>query len=105
MQNQYDIYKKSRIFFVFEALLEYLVSILVGGAYLARLTSAVGLSDALTGILTAFTSLGCGFQLFAIFIANKRPFKPWVSVLHTVSQLLFALLYIHPNQCYMGRSF
>lgn len=91
-----DEYKLSRVFYIIEAALEYFISVLVGGAYLAKITSAIGMSDSLTGILTSFVSLGCGFQLIAIFLANKRPVKRWVTVLHSVNQLFFALIYLVP---------
>jgi len=91
-----DEYKLSRVFYIIEAALEYFISILVAGAYLAKVTSAIGMSDSLTGILTSFVSLGCGFQLIAIFLANKRPVKRWVTVLHSVNQLFFALVYLVP---------
>ena len=82
--------------YILEAAFEYFISILVGGAYLAKVTSAIGVSDSLTGILTSFVSLGCGFQMVAIFIANKRPVKGWVSLLHIVNQTFFALIYVVP---------
>lgn len=91
-----DIYKASRLLYVIEAALEYFVSILATGAYLAKLTSAIGLSDGLTGILSAFVSLGCGFQIVAIFLANKRPVKRWITALHIVNQAFFALVYFVP---------
>ncbi|MBQ3505753.1 MAG: MFS transporter [Clostridia bacterium] len=91
-----DIYKASRFLYILEAAFEYFISILVGGAYLAKVTSAIGVSDSLTGILTSFVSLGCGFQMVAIFIANKRPVKGWVSLLHIVNQTFFALIYVVP---------
>lgn len=89
-------YKTSRILYILEATLEYFVSLLVTGAYLAKITSSLGMSDSLTGILTSFVSLGCGFQIIAIFLANKRPVKRWVTVLHSVNQLSFALIYLTP---------
>ena len=91
-----DIYKASRFLYILEATFEYFISILVTGAYLAKVTSAIGVSDSLTGILTSFVSLGCGFQMVAIFIANKRPVKGWVSLLHIVNQTFFALIYVVP---------
>ncbi|MBQ7370258.1 MAG: MFS transporter, partial [Clostridia bacterium] len=91
-----DLYKTSRILYIIEASLEYFISLLVTGAYLAKVTEAIGLSDTLTGILTSFVSLGCGFQIIAIFLANKRPVKRWVTVLHSVNQLFFALIYLIP---------
>ena len=67
-----DVYKKSRFFYILEATFEYFISILVGGAYLAKITTSLGMSAALTGILTSFVSLGGGFQIFAIFLADSR---------------------------------
>lgn len=95
MNNQ-DSYKTSRFFYVLEATFEYFISILVAGAYLAKVTSSIGMTDSLTGILTSFVSLGCGFQIIAIFLANKKPVKHWVTVLHTLNQLFFALCYLVP---------
>ena len=63
---------RSRILYIIEAALEYFISILVAGSYLATLTSHLGMSDSLTGILSSFISLGCLFQLFSVFLKRKR---------------------------------
>ena len=68
----------------------------MGGVYLAKITQYIGISDAVTGIITAFVSLGCGFQIIALFLAHKKPVKRWVTVGHIVSQMLFALMYFVP---------
>ena len=78
-----DVYKRSRLLYIIEAALEYFISITVTGAYLATLTNSLGFSDSLTGILTSFVSLGCGFQIIAIFLANKRPVKRCVPISQT----------------------
>jgi MFS family permease len=96
MQKHKDTYAFSRFLYLIEAGLEYFISLLVTGAYLAKITSAIGINDTLTGILTAFVSLGSAFQMIAIFLANKRPVKRWVTVLHSVNQLAFALIYLVP---------
>ena len=82
--------------YIFEAALEYFISIAVGTVYLARITTYIGMSDSLTGILSSFVSLGCGFQLVAIFVSKKKPVKTWVTTFHIVSQSMFAALYIVP---------
>lgn len=94
-QNR-DGYALSRFLYILEAALEYFISLLVTGAYLAKITSAIGMSDTLTGILTSFVSLGFGFQIIAVFLANKRPVKRWVTLLHCLNQLAFALIYFIP---------
>lgn len=96
MDEKKDIYKMSRFLYILEAAFEYFIALGVGGVYLAKLTTAVGISDSLTGILTSFVSLGCGFQLIAIFIAHKKPVKRWVTIGHIVSQFLFVALYFVP---------
>jgi Na+/melibiose symporter-like transporter len=91
-----DQYAFSRILYIIEAALEYFVCIAVGGVYLAKLTKSIGISDAITGIITAFVSLGCGFQIIALFLAHKKPVKRWVTIGHIISQALFALMYFIP---------
>lgn len=96
MEQSKDIYKASRFLYILEAAFEYFISLLVTGAYLAKVTDAIGMNDTMTGILTSFVSLGCGFQIIAIFLANKRPVKRWVTILHSLNQLAFALIYLLP---------
>ena len=91
-----DEYKSSRILYIIEAALEYFIAIAVGSVYLAEVTKHIGIPDNITGILTAFVSLGCGFQIIALFVAHKRPVKRWVTVFHVVSQLLFSAMYFVP---------
>ncbi len=91
-----DEYALSRVLYIIEAALEYFISIAVGGVYLAEITKHIGISDAITGIITAFVSLGCGFQIIALFLAHKKPVKSWVTVCHILSQTLFALMYFVP---------
>ncbi len=91
-----DIYKSSRILYIIEATLEYFISLLVAGAYLAKVTTSIGLPDSLTAILSSFVSLGCGFQLVAIFISRTKSVKRYVTILHTLNQLFFALIYFVP---------
>lgn len=91
-----DIYGKSRIGYILEAAVEYFIAILIGTTYLAKLTSSIGISDGLTGVLTSFVSLGFGFQIFALLISHKRPIKGFVTVMHLINQLCFTFLYVIP---------
>ncbi|MBP3300241.1 MAG: MFS transporter [Clostridia bacterium] len=91
-------YQFSRVMYLLEAALEYFISLLVTGAYLAKIAGpeGVGLSDGTVGILSAFISLGCGFQIFALLLRNKTPVKRWVTVLHILNQGFFALVWFTP---------
>ena len=93
---RYDAYKTGRKMYILEAALEYFISLLIADAYLAKLTAYVGMSDAMTGILSAFVSLGCGVQIVAVFFGRMRSVKRFVTVGHTFNQLLFALVYLTP---------
>lgn len=91
-----DEYRTSRILYIIQAAVEYFIATLAGGAYLAKITSAVGIPDDVTAILTATVSLGVGFQLFALFISRERRAKSFVVPWSIVYQLLFTLLYLLP---------
>ena len=91
-----DIYKKDRVLYIFQAIFENLISILVGGTYLAKVTTAIGIDDSLTAVLTSLTCLGCAFQLFAIFLSGKRRVKRCITILHTLNQFFFAIVFFVP---------
>ena len=87
--------KRSQICYILEAGLEYLISILVAGAYLAKLTESLGMSDQVTGIMSSIISLGHLFQLGSLLMRPKRV-KKLVVGLSIANQLLFMLLYVIP---------
>ena len=90
-----DALKRSRVMYIFEAMLEYLISILVAGTFFAALTKELGMSDSLTGILSSVISLGCLFQLLSV-LYRPRKAKGFVIILSILNQLLFMLLFIIP---------
>lgn len=87
--------RRGRKLYVLEAALEYLISILVAGSFLATLTRELGMSDGLTGILSSVISLGCLFQLLSVSIRKNRV-KPLVVTLSVANQILFLALYLIP---------
>lgn len=88
--------RRARLLYVLEAAFEYFISLLVSGAYIAKIAVFIGMSDSLAGVLTSFVSLGCAFQIFAVFLAGEKPVKRWVTLFHTVNQLCFAIVYFVP---------
>lgn len=78
-----------------EAGFEYLISILVAGAYLAKLTESLGMSDQLTGIMSSIISLGHLFQLGSLLMRPKRV-KGLVVTFSILNQILFMMLYVIP---------
>ena len=91
-----DPYKTSRGLYIIEAALEYFVSLLVTGAFLAKVSTHLGISDGLTGVISAFVSLGCSFQLLSFFIPRKNGVKRMVVTASVINELLFAFIYITP---------
>ena len=67
VKNKLDKVNLGKNLYIIEATLEYLVSILVAGSFLATLTKQLGIRDELTGIISSFISLGCAFQLLSVF--------------------------------------
>ena len=95
MLNNDSSLKRSRLMYIFEAALEYLVSILVTGSFLATITKELGVSDSLTGILSSVISLGCLFQLLSLSVRRAKV-KKLVVILSVINQAFFMLLYVIP---------
>lgn len=91
-----DPYRASRILYVIEACAENFITVLMTGAFLATLTSAIGLSDATTAVISSVSSLSGFFQIITIFIAHKTPVKRWVIPIQLLAHLLFSGLYLIP---------
>ena len=88
-------YKRSRVLYIIEAALEYLISIFFANELLPELTKYLGISDGTTGVISAIISLGCVFQLLSMFLRRGRA-KPVVLALSIANQLLFMSLYLIP---------
>lgn len=87
--------KRNQWLYIIEATLEYLISLLVVGSFLATITKHLGLSDSLTGILSSVVSLGCLFQLLSLTVRQTKV-KRIVIILSVINQLLFMLIYAVP---------
>ena len=70
-EKQKDPYRFSRLMYIIEAALEYFISILSHGVYLAKITKAIGMKDSTTALLASSVSLGVGFQIIALFISQR----------------------------------
>ena len=95
MNDNTNVLKRSRGMYVIEAAVEYMISILVAGSFLATLTKELGMSDSLTGILSSIISLGCLFQLLSIFYRRNKV-KRFIIIMSVTNQLLFLSLYVIP---------
>jgi hypothetical protein len=89
------VLRRNNRLYIVQAATEYHICLLVTGSFLAALTSALGMSDALTGVLSSVISLGCVFQLVSLLL-RPRAAKGFVAVCSVLNQLLFAGLYLIP---------
>ncbi len=87
--------KTTRIAYIIEAAFEYFISLFVTGTFLGYILDALGLSDALQGIISTVATFTCGAQLFSLFLSGKRV-KKIVTIGHSINQLAFVLLYLLP---------
>ena len=88
--------KQGKLMYVIEAAVEYFIALIIAGQYLTNLSLHLGIDQAYSSILLSFVQLGYVFQLFGLFLAKKKRVKGMVTLLHTVNQAAFALIYLVP---------
>ncbi len=99
MTGSYDLpsHKRSRGAYLASCAYEYLVSLCVTDAFLAKLLTSMGLDDSTIGIISSFVSLAFVVQLASIALNRARMnAKKTVILFHTASQMLFFAVYIIP---------
>ena len=80
-----------------EAALAHLISIMISGVYLARITTALGFSDSLTGVISSFLSLGCLMQMAAVVLFKKmRSPRRMCVVCFSIDELMYAIAFLTP---------
>ncbi|MCQ2385819.1 MAG: MFS transporter, partial [Clostridia bacterium] len=90
-------YKQSRCAYTVQCAFEYLVSLLLTDAYLAKLLRNLDFSAPLTGLVTSFINLAFVFQLFSLFVAKRKTNpKRLILTVDTISQLFFCFIYFVP---------
>jgi len=90
-------YKRSRLGYILSSAFAYFVSLIVTDAYLAKMLSHQGISDAMIGIISSFVSLAFLFQLSAIFLVDRvKNTKKTVIILDSVFQVMHIFLYTIP---------
>ncbi len=83
-------YRRSRTAYHIQCVTEYLVTLLVADAFLAKLLKSIGMSDALIGIVSSLISLAFLAQLVTILlIQHTRNVKKTVVLIDIASMLCF----------------
>lgn len=92
-----DPYLMSRFWHIIDAALEYFISLMVTGAYLARLTNSLGFSDSLTGVVSSFVSMCCIIQLGSSYLFRNRTRGKGLVILGLmVHEVFMGILYLVP---------
>ena len=90
-------YKRSRAVYIGQSAFEYFVALLVTDAFLAKLLTNIGVSDAIIGVVSSLISVAFIFQLASIFLVSKfKNTKKSVITFKLLSNLLFLVLYFIP---------
>lgn len=99
MNNLFDSpsYKRSRVAYHIQCVTEYLVTLLVADAFLAKLLKQIGLSDSTIGIVSSLMSLAFLVQLGTIFLMQHiSNVKKAVILIDITSMLCFMFTYFLP---------
>ena len=90
-------YKRSRGAYTIQCAVEYFVTLLLADAFLAKLLSYIGISDAWVGIISSFATMAFTFQLLSIFLIKmKMSTKKLVMIVDIASVFFSMLLYFVP---------
>lgn len=90
-------YKRSRKAYTAECMFEYLMTLLVTDAFLAKFLGSLGIDDSVVGIISSFYSLSFVIQFFSIFLYKwKTNAKRKVLFIYPISRILFSFLYLVP---------
>ncbi len=88
---------RSRRAYVVEAAVEYAAILLVGDAFLAKLLTYLGLSDAAVGVISSLSMLAFVVQLLSVFVVRKfTDAKRIATVGHLIGRVLFMSIYLVP---------
>ena len=88
---------KNRWYYIAEAGLEYLISLLITDAFLAHLLTSNGVPDSAAGIITELAAFAFSAQLVSVFFRVRKGMKTFVTILHLINQAMFVLLYFVPS--------
>lgn len=100
MISEKGFYKNNRKLYIVEAAVEYFISLLITGAFLATVLKQIGVPDSVAGITSALASFGYSAQLVAVLLIRPgKKIKRYITYMHLANQLMFSFLYLIPFIC------
>ena len=89
-------FKRSRGAYVAKETAEYLVSLLVTDAFLAKLLTSMGISDGMIGIISSFITVAFVFQLMSIFLLRLKMSTKKLVILFDTLSIFFFMFFAKP---------
>lgn len=90
-------YRRSKNAYNWECAFEYHVGLVLSGSILAKLLTYVGMSDALTGVVSSLISLALLIQLLSVPVVSRiRNTKRSALLFHSGGEIFFSLVYLVP---------
>ncbi len=89
-------YKKDRVLYIIQSAVEYFITIMVGGAYIAKVGIEIGMSDSMIAIISSMLQFSYAFQLVAMFFAGFKHPKRWITPMLLTIQVCFCFVYVIP---------
>lgn len=90
-------YRRSRGSYMAQCTIEYMISLLVTDVFLAKLLTSIGISDAISGIISSFIALAFVMQLFSIVLMKtKFSIKKMIISFDTLSIFFFMFIFLVP---------
>lgn len=90
-------YKRSRLGYIMYSAFGYFVSLIVTDAYLAKLLSYIGFSDALIGVVSSIATFSSLCTIPSIFLSHKITNTKWTAIpVLTLHLLMFMSIYTVP---------
>ena len=89
--------RRTRGAYIAQCTFDYFFTILASDAFIAKLLTHIGASDAATGVIASLASFAFLCQLFSLFFADRlRRLKRTVTLVDTCSQMLFMAVFFVP---------
>lgn len=94
--NDKTEYRKDRILYIVQAMVEYFITIAVGSTYLTKVAIDIGMNDSTIALLTSVIHFSCAFQLLSIPLNKIRRPKRWLTASLLLIEVCFTLIYVIP---------
>lgn len=91
-----EAYAITRKLYPYESMVEYLCTLLTSGTFFAKLSISLGVSDAVTALISTLASFVCAFQFVSGRIARFTPVKPWLIPVTLVTRLAMVAMFLLP---------